>query len=88
MLNWISTTTGSLPPLVVSQLLTMNYHLSTYPRGYHPQLDHTTVISQALGSFIESKSATFACGGSVAIEVLIHYQAVIIVLSLLGQSQC
>ncbi|KAF2825289.1 hypothetical protein CC86DRAFT_41658 [Ophiobolus disseminans] len=32
-----------------------------------PQMDYTAAISQALGSFIQSKSATFACGGSVPI---------------------
>jgi hypothetical protein len=32
--------------------------------------DYTATISAALGSFIESKSATFACGGSIPIQVV------------------
>jgi hypothetical protein len=34
-----------------------------------PPPDYTATISRALGSFIESKSATFACGGSIPIRV-------------------
>jgi hypothetical protein len=30
--------------------------------------DYTNTISKALGSFIQSKSATFACGGTIPIK--------------------
>jgi hypothetical protein len=31
--------------------------------------DYTATISKALGSFIQSNSATFACGGSIPVKV-------------------
>jgi hypothetical protein len=34
--------------------------------------DYTATISKALGSFIESKSATFACGGSILVSVCVY----------------